>query len=171
MRKRNLLYMLALVLLVTVPVCVYLVYSSAENNADMAIRKLIAMPATATASDLERAGFINLSQIQDGRIGEVNSFFSQPVASKKTLLKTFSETENDIIARVFVKNNGAVLAMMTSYSVKNQAIIGQNQSFHLVAEEVNCEDGITEVWIRGRTISVLEPDGDDFLLYRYKRKN
>ncbi len=37
------------------------------------------------------------------------------------------------------------------------------------AEEVSGADGLTEVWLRGRTLDVREPDGEDFLLYRYGR--
>ena len=118
-------------------------------------------------ADLIRAS-LNLSEIQEGRLGEVNSFFAPSAASQNTLLRTFYKTENDLIACLFVKNDDARLVFMTSYSVKTQTIMAQNQSFHLFAEEVDCADSTTEVWLRGRTFAVNEPVGEDFLLYRYK---
>ncbi len=168
MRKRNLLIALTLVLLVAVAICVYLGYSRISNDAGRAISELIALPDTTTDGDLERDGFLNLSEIQEGRLGEVNSFFAPSAASQNTLLRTFYKTENDLIACLFVKNDDARLVFMTSYSVKTQTIMAQNQSFHLFAEEVDCADSTIEVWLRGRTFAVNEPVGEDFLLYRYK---
>ena len=156
-------------LLVTVSVCVYLTYFGIGNDADKAISEMIALPYTATDLDLERDGFINLSYIQEGRLDKVNSFFSPAKVPKNILLKTFYKTGDDLIACVFVKNDDARLVFMTSYSVKTQTIKELNRSFHQFAEEVNSADSITEVWLRGRTFSVHEPDGEDFLLYRYKR--
>lgn len=166
--KRNLLIALVLVLVIAVPVCGYFLYTSGQNNVEKALAELLALPETTTAQDLEKEGYVNLTQVQEGRLGKVNSFFAPAEASKKMVLKAFYETEDDLVACVFLKLDGARLTYLTSYAVKDQAVTAQNRSLHLMAEEVSGPDGITEVWLRGRTADVNQPDGEDFLLYRYR---
>ncbi|MDO5401417.1 MAG: hypothetical protein Q4F17_10660 [Eubacteriales bacterium] len=147
------------------------------EDVDDILSELYALPATATASDLERLGYVDLTEIQPGRLEDVSSYFvstalplgMKPVDRKRPLLKTFVSTGDGLFVHVFDCDESAALAaMVVSYNVKTQRSDGSPRTFRLQREEVKAQNGVVEVWLRAHTPDVLAPDGDDFLLYQYQ---
>ena len=68
MKKQNLFIVLTLVLLVAVSLCGYFLYTSGQNNVEKALAELMALPETTTAQDLEKECYVNLTQVQEGRL-------------------------------------------------------------------------------------------------------
>ena len=135
-------------------------------------QEIYKLPSDTTAEELEADGFLNLTDIQSERMGNVNSFFK----TGKSVLKTFLVAEDEILIRVFARNKDTGYIVISLYHIKSG--IAEDAGYILQAqlEEIEAEDGTIEVWLRGTVKSVpaiVNPSPEDtqydMLLYRYRK--
>lgn len=122
-------------------------------------------PASET-DDLERDGFLNLSDIQSGPVREVDEFFK----GNKQVLTFFTVTENGPVFQIFTLDHSNLLFVNT-YFVQSKRLQSPNRAFAYQVKSKITESGIVEVWLHG----VVPPEGGipdwtDCLLYRYRRQ-
>lgn len=142
-----------------------------DDNVTRQVKKIYALPTDTTATDLEKAGYINLSSVQPQKVKAVSDFLENNTASGKTLLKTFAETEDGTFIRLFQYDKANLMIILVSnYCVQGQYEQSPNQPFRPQADYIE-KDGITEVWLKGLAYPwATDRVSEDFLLYRYESK-
>lgn len=128
-------------------------------------RELAKLSPTKTAADLEKMGYVDLTQVQPAALEDVDAFFRNNNFNE-LMLKTFTETEDGLIVRAFLYYRNANFIQMFAYNVQEQKLLG-NPSVNMQLDRVETADGITEVWLRGYRPDDSVPDPMDFLLYRF----
>lgn len=137
-----------------------------EANVLEQIQKFYQLPTTATIADLEKDGFVNLTDVQSQELKVVSNALFTP--GQRRIFKTVSTDteENDLIVRLFQRDDEEeCIWLWSEHHVRGQyesACAGR--SFQIAPDFVETEDGITEVWFRNRS----PDDWPDLLLYRYE---
>lgn len=127
------------------------------------LKKIQALPADATAAELEQMGFLDLTRVRSGPVEEVNEFFS----GQKQTLTFFTETEDGPVVQLLTFPDGNLLHV-SAYFVRQQRLQTPNHVFACRLDGVAGENGVTEVWLRGtEPPEGGVPDWTDYLLYRY----
>lgn len=130
------------------------------------LTRLERLSPSSEADDLEREGFLNLSDIQPGPVKEVDEFFK----GNKQVLTFFLETEDGPVFQLFTINHSNLLFVNT-YFVQSKRLQSPNRAFAYQVSSKIKENGTVEVWLHG--VAPPEegiPGWTDCLLYRYKRQ-
>lgn len=109
--------------------------------------EILTMSPDTTAADLEKDGYLNLTQTQESRIADITTFLTSDSYFRPVILKTFRETAEGLVIRYFYLPDGFSTVTMTTYTVKAQGIISPNSPFSSQLTETVNEDGTTDVWL------------------------
>lgn len=135
-----------------------------ETTMEELVEECYKLPTTTTAGDLEKDGFVNLTELQSQSLEEVNNTIFTP--GSKRVLKAFTDTGDDLVIWMFERDDDMqVIHMGTEHHVREQYESScAMRTFFISPDIVETEDGVTEVWLRNRTPATWP----DILLYRYK---
>jgi len=125
------------------------------------------LPATTTAEDLEKQGFVNLTDVQNGPVEKVESYFKID-AYFPQILKTFTETDEGLVVRIFQRHRTARMVSMTTYKVQLQGAVDPGAFYQIQPQLKTGDDGTQEVWLVRLDSSSKQPTGYEQLLYRYQ---
>ncbi len=125
------------------------------------------LPTSTTAEDLERQGFLDLTDVQDGPIQKVESFFEVD-AYFPQIFKTFTVTDEGLVIRIFQRHRTEKTVSMLTYLVQIQGAQNPNALYKLQPEVKTAIDGTQEVWLVGLDPATKQSNGYDHLLYRYQ---
>lgn len=110
-------------------------------------KDILNMSPDTTAKMLEKDGYLNLTRIQEGRITDINHFLHSDSIFRPVILKTFQETEDDLVIRYFYRPDGSQTVFMYTTFVAGQSMLNPNCPFSVELLETTNSDGITEVWL------------------------
>ena len=109
--------------------------------------EILTMSPDMTADELEKDGYLNLTHIQEECITDISQFMHSDSIFRPVILKTFQETEDDLVIRYFYRPDGSQTVYMTTYYVANQRSLNMNCPFSVDLLESTNNSGITEVWL------------------------
>ena len=125
--------------------------------------KIAALPSGVTAEELERDGFLDLTEVQPGPVKEVTQF----IQGNRRILSYFTRTEAGPLIHLFAvdKNN---LLLVHTYSVQQKTWQAPNYAFSFQITHTKGEDGVTEVWVHNNAPQKDgTPNWGGYLLYRH----
>lgn len=156
--SRNLILSICVVAGLVLSVAAFVVWQQySEQDIDALRQEVYALPPNTTAAELEKMGYLDLTEVQSEVPEQIGSLLH-----KDRLVKTFVNTEKGPVIRIFSSNRAIrQLKMNTNYYVRDQYEEDPGRTFELRFEEVELDDGVTEVWLRadGRI-----PNREDYLL-------
>ena len=134
--------------------------------------EILTMSPDTTAEELERNGYLNLTNIQEERSADINLFLRSSSIFRPVIFKTFQETEDDLVIRYFYLPDGANTVCMTTYFVKGQCAMNMMAPFSNQVTETTTDDGTTEVWLipsdERVSYALSNPLPEPVLFYTYK---
>lgn len=134
---------------------------------DRLLYQIYELPTSTTAAQLERAGYIDLTDLQKSRRAEVDTFFSTDALTDDNILKTVTVEADEPVIRVFYRYQGPQQVSMVAYYVRQQFAEIHSRQFALQREERTGADGTAEVWLNAYTQDGQRDPENDYLLYRY----
>lgn len=127
------------------------------------MEKISSLPVDITAEELERNGFLDLTEVQPGPVKEVTQFMQ----GQRHILSYFIQTENGPLIHIFTVDQNRLLAAYT-YSVRKKKWQYPNTGFSFQITYQKEKNGVTEVWVHN---NAPQEDGSpnwvDYLLYRH----
>lgn len=133
------------------------------------IQRVYALPTETSAAELERLGFLDLTDVQPQENATLHDllFKAKMQASHTGVEKTFRQEDGELVIRLFWYTKSTATISMHTYHVNGAWVEGPTQTF---LQEADCieNDGVVSVWLRAHTVDASLPDGEDYLLYQYK---
>ena len=170
--RRNRLLLIGLVVIIAF--CSFGFYQYQRNTAleRYYYDEILTMSPDTTAEELERNGYLNLTNIQEERSADINLFLRSSSIFRPVIFKTFQETEDDLVIRYFYLPDGANTVCMTTYFVKGQCAMNMMAPFSNQVTETTTDDGTTEVWLipsdERVSYALSNPLPEPVLFYTYK---
>lgn len=156
-----------LIALVCVGVVAYVLVHRYNSSFERLTQEVYDLPTTTTAEDLERQGFLNLTDVQEGPIRKLENFFD-PYSYTSQICKTFTATDKGLVVRIFQRHRADKMVSMLTYLVQVQGALDPNAIYELQSQVKTGADGTQEVWLVGLDPATKQPNGSDHLLYRYQ---
>ena len=171
--KKHLKWIIPCLVFAVVIASVYLYKYLRINAVDLYhTYELYTMSPDTTAEELEKNGYLNLTNIQEERSADINLFLRSSSIFRPVIFKTFQETEDDLVIRYFYLPDGANTVCMTTYFVKGQCAMNMMAPFSNQVTETTTDDGTTEVWLipsdERVSYALSNPLPEPVLFYTYK---
>ena len=175
LKNRNTVLIIALIILALIIAALFILRCSSRvpgvstRQQSLYEKDLKLLKQDITASDLEDLGYLNLTEVQDKRIGNVEQFFQQALAGEEATLKYFTKSEDNPLIVVYILYHAPGSPFITV--LERELSFTEAASYRQLAISLRAVkvDRLYEIRAAyARAIPILEDSetASEFLLYR-----
>lgn len=129
------------------------------------LRKVSQLPTTSTPEDLEKLGYLNVTNVLPESLPSVNSFLHGGISNR--ILKTFVETDEDLVVRIFWPVDGGRWLRCSTYYIRGQFLENANSQYRCPYYTVDAGNQVTQIWLSFFNTAVENPSDYDLMVYQY----
>lgn len=140
-------------------------YWRSTLDPDTQLRKVSQLPTTSTPEDLEKLGYLNVTNVLPESLPSVNSFLHGGISNR--ILKTFVETNEDLVVRIFWPVDDGRWIRCSTYYIRGQFLENANSQYQCPYYTVETGNQVTQIWLSFYNTAVENPSDYDLMVYQY----